>query len=206
MATDTYHSDVEIIWKDKRGTVLDLSALQGDWTEEQYLLLSNRTNRLIEFTDGEIEVLPMPTDHHQSISRFLFLLLFNFLQGSGGHILYSPLRVLVRPGKFREPDLVVLLDANDARRQNTFWLGADFVVEIVSPDNPERDIVEKRADYAEAGIPEYWIINLLDETISVLIIEGNAYVERSIFRRGETATSQLLVGFSVSVDEVFDAR
>jgi Uma2 family endonuclease len=56
----------------------------------------------------------------------------------------------------------LLLDVNDPRNQNAFWLGADLVVEIVSPDDVERDIVIKRADYAEAGIPEYWIVNPLD--------------------------------------------
>src|SRR5207247_6762550 len=36
--------------------------------------------------------------------------------------------------------------------------------EIVSPDDPERDLRVKRADYAEAGIPEHWIVNPADET------------------------------------------
>lgn len=29
----------------------------------------------------------------------------------------------------------------------------DLDMEVVSPDNPDRDIVDKRTDYAEAGIP-----------------------------------------------------
>jgi Uma2 family endonuclease len=80
------------------------------------------------------------------------------------------------------------------------------VLEIVSPDNPERDTVEKRADYAEAGIPEYWIVNPLDETITVLRLAGEQYSEHGVFRRGETATSTLLAGFAVAVDDVLDAR
>ena len=31
--------------------------------------------------------------------------------------------------------------------------------EVVSPDRPERDLVDKRIDYAEAGIPEYWVVD-----------------------------------------------
>jgi hypothetical protein len=38
---------------------------QGAWTEEQYLRLTDHTNQLVEFTDGVLEVLPMPTDRHQ---------------------------------------------------------------------------------------------------------------------------------------------
>jgi Uma2 family endonuclease len=112
----------------------------------------------------------------------------------------------VRPGKFREPDILLLLDTNDPRNQDAYWLGADLVVEIVSPDDPERDTVVKRADYAEARIPEYWIVNPIDETISVLSLSNEAYVEHGIFRRGESTNSLLLAGFSVSVDDVFDAK
>ena len=39
------------------------------------------------------------------------------------------------------------------RNQDRFWLGADVVVGVVSPDDPGRDLVVKRADYAEAAIP-----------------------------------------------------
>ena len=187
-------------------TLIDLSVLQGLWSDAQYLRLTGQTNRLLEFTDGVIEVLPMPTRSHQAISRWLFLALLAFVQGVGGTVFYAPLRVQVRPGKFREPDLLVLRDENDPRSQEAFWLGADLVVEIVSPDDPERDTVEKVADYAEAGIPEYWIVNPLDETIAVLRLDGAQYLTHGVFGRGAQAHSALLAGFDVLVDAVLDAR
>ena len=107
--------------------------------------------------------------------------------------------------KYREPDLLLLRDANDQRNQEAYWLGADLVAEIVSPDDPDRDTVTKRADYALAGILEYWIINPLDDTIMVLTLAGDAYTEHGTYRRGETASSALLPGFAVHVDTVLDA-
>ncbi len=187
------------------GLELDLLSLQGLWTEVQYLRLSDQTNHLIEFTDGVIEVLPMPTDSHQVILLFLYDLFNAFVQVLGGKVLVAPLRVQIRPGKYREPDILLVRDSNDTRRQNAFWLGADLVVEIVSPDRPERDIMEKPLDYAEAGIPEYWIVNPLDETVIVLDLQDDVYSKQTIFRRGETATSTVLPGFAVRVDDVFDA-
>lgn len=187
-------------------TEIDLDSLQGSWTEEQYLLLTRQTNRLLEFTDGILEVLPMPTRKHQAMSQVLFLALLAFLQPRGGTIFYSPLRVQIRPGKFREPDLVALLDAHDPRNQNEFWPGADLVVEIVSPDNPMRDTQVKRKDYAEAGIPEYWIVNPIDSTITVLKLTGSEYTEYGVFRHGELATSALLAGFLISATDVLDAE
>src|SRR5690242_15790277 len=147
MAVEVHPSKLRIVGADD-DTILDLDPLQGLWTVEQYLRLTTHSRRLLEFTDGALEVLPMPTDQHQVISQFLLFALAAFLGHHGGKVLYAPLRLQVRTGKFREPDLLVVRDARDPRRQNTYWLGADLVVEIVSPDDPERDTVVKRKDYA----------------------------------------------------------
>jgi len=194
-----------LVWSDQ-SEAIDLTLLQGLWTEEQYLKLTDATNCIIEFTDGAIEVLPMPTDQHQSISQFIFLALRAFMQHIGGKVHYAPLRLQIRPDKFREPDILLVRDAHDPRRQNRYWLGADLVVEIVSPDNPERDTVTKRADYAAAGIPEYWIVNPEEETVTVLTLAGDSYADQGIFGRGTQATSALLAGFAVNVDALFDAE
>ena len=204
MAIDAQDLELKLIRR-AAGVELDLEPLQGLWTEAQYLRLTNQTNHLIEFTDGVIEVLSMPTDKHQMILRFVLLALMRFVEPLGGRVLFAPLRVQVRAGKYREPDILLVLDAQDPRRQDEFWLGADLVVEIVSPDSPKRDTEEKPRDYAEAGIPEYWIVNPLDETITVLTLDGDAYTEHGVFRRGESAPSALLNGFAVQVDEVLDA-
>lgn len=185
-------------------TEIDLGALQGLWSVEQYLKLTNQTNRLIEFTDGVLEVLPMPTKYHQAVSRVLFLALLAIMQRIGGDIFYAPLRVEVRPGKFREPDLLLVLDKADPRAQDDYWTGADLVIEIVSPDKPKRDTEEKPLDYAEAGIPEYWIVNPLQDTITVLVLDGAEYRPYGVFHRGQRARSRLLADFSVAVDDVLD--
>ena len=205
MAVDIQAPGLRIVTPDN-DTVLDLAPIQGLWTEAQYLKLTDYSRRLLEFTDGSIEVLPMPTDRHQVISRFLLFALFTFVQQIGGTVLYAPLRLQIRAGKFREPDLLLVRDANDPRRQNAYWLGADLVVEIVSPDDPERDTKVKRAEYAEACILEYWIVNPENETITILRLEGERYAEHGIFGRGDTASSALLTGFVVHVNAVFDAR
>jgi Uma2 family endonuclease len=189
-------------WKDLLEALLPP---QGCWSEEQYLVLTDDKNRLIEYTDGFLEVQPMPTEQHQNILQFLFLAYFHFLNPRGGKVHFAPLRLRIRPGKFREPDLLLFLSATDARRQNRFWLGADLALEVVSPDKPERDLVDKRSDYAEGRVPEYWIVNPLTETIIVLHLRGEAYEEAGTYRRGQSAVSVLLPEFSVSVDQVFDA-
>jgi Uma2 family endonuclease len=179
---------------------------QGEWSEEDYLWLTNRTNRLIEFSDGYIEVLPMPTEKHQAILKCLFLAFYSFVEQLGGTVFFAALRLRLKTGKFREPDLLVLLAANDPRRGNAYWTGADLVLEVVSPDDPNRDLVKKRREYAQNGIPEYWIVNPQNETIAVLRLEGTKYVAHGVFKRGTAATSALLAEFAVNVDAVLDAE
>ena len=183
----------------------ELLPRQGDWSDEGYLWLTDHGNRRVEFTDGRIEELPMPTDVHQSVLLFLHALLRAWLRPRGGVVMVSGMRMRVREGKFREPDILLLRDRSDPRRQNRYWQGADLVVEVVSPDDPDRDLVEKRADYAEAGIAEYWIADPRDETLTVLALHGEAYVEHGRYGRGETAASVLLEGFAAEAATVFDA-
>ena len=180
-------------WKD---LLVELLPPQGQWSEDEYLVLTDHRNRLVEFTDGFLEVLPMPTDKHQSVLKFLFLAFYSFVEPRGT-VQFAPLRLQIRPGKFREPDLLILISASDPRRQNRFWLGADLALEVVSEEKPERDLVEKRGDYAEGRVPEYWIVNPQTETITVLVLRGDAYEEAAIYRREDSAASLLLSGFSV---------
>lgn len=178
---------------------------QGCWRDDDYLWLTDRCRRLVEFTDGYLEMLPMPTRGHQRILAFLYSAFQAFLNTAGGEVLFAPLRLRIRAGKYREPDLLAMRDARDARSGERFWTGADVVAEVVSADDPQRDFVDKRRDYAEAGIPEYWIVDPRTETITVLELVQGEYVEHGVHRRGESAVSLAIAGLGVDVGSVFDA-
>ncbi len=186
--------------------ILALLPDQGAWREEDYLWLTDHTNQLMEFSSGFLELLPVPTDKHQSVLAVLFLLFNDFVTPLGGKVQFAPLRLRLGPEKFREPDLLLVLDAKDPRRQNRFWTGADLVLEVVSNDNPQRDLVQKRHEYARAKIPEYWIVNPLNETILVYRLGAQRYQRVGKYGRGDKACSQLLAEFSMNVNDVFDAE
>ena len=147
----------------------------------------------------------MPTRRHQAIVGFLYRLLHMYMQQRGGAVFLAPLRLALGKDKFREPDLMLALDTEDPRLQDAYFLGVDLVIEVVSPDSIVRDTVTKRADYAQGRIPEYWIVNPIDETIIVLQLQEDQYIEYGVFRRGDAVASALLRGFTVEVNEVFDA-
>lgn len=190
--------------------VWDLATLfpsQGNWTEEEYLRLD--TNRLIEFSDGYIEVLPMPTMLHQRIAKFLFKQLDAFVCDHGlGEVMFAPLPVKFRPKLFREPDIIYLdCDRLAAMGDLKYPNGADLVFEVVSEgdDARERDYESKRALYAEYGVAEYWIVDPDQQQITVLCLDEstNVFREHGVFKLGQRASSKLLDGFTVQVDHVF---
>jgi len=178
---------------------------QGAWSEEEYLALNS--NRLVEFSHGQIEVLPMPTTSHQLIVLYLYRALQAFVSGKAlGTVLVAPLRVRLWPGKFREPDLVFLRAEHSSRIGDPFWDGADLVMEVVSDDDRRRDLEIKRREYARAAIPEYWIVDPRDARITILRLEGASYTVHGEFSKGERASSHLLPGFVVEVADVLSTK
>lgn len=170
------------------------------WSVEEYLDLP--TNRLVEYADGRLEVLPMPTTLHQWLVFYLCRLLNDFASSHQlGLTLPAPLRVQLWPDKFREPDVVFMHADHRARAGNEFWDGADLVMEVLSDsaEDRRRDLVVKRREYARAGIPEYWLVDPKEKQIKVLRLKDKKYVIQGTYKAGQSARSHLLTGFSVDV-------
>ena len=177
---------------------------QGMWSEDEYLALD--TNQLIEFSHGRIEVLAMPTEKHQLIVLYLYNLLLAFTrQFTPGMVLVAPMRVRLWPGKFREPDVLFMLAEHAYRRHNVYWETPDLALEVVSEENRQHDLVTKRREYAQAGIPEYWIVDPGREQITVLTLSGETYLVHGEFGPGEAATSVLLPNLKANVSKVMAA-
>jgi Uma2 family endonuclease len=177
---------------------------QGAWSEAEYLGLV--AYRQIEFVDGCLEFLPMPTKTHQRLLQFLFRRLDDFVEDLNlGQVFTAGYRVRIRPGKYREPD--VLFATRGRKLDERFAYGADLVIEIVSAgeEHRARDLIEKRKDYASARVPEYWIVDPQSETITVLTLKRNGYRAHGEFRPGQVATSVLVPGFEVDVAACFKA-
>ncbi len=178
---------------------------QGHWTGPEYLAF--HTNRMVELNDGVLEVLPMPTRFHQLIAQYLHALLVSLTKQVGGEAYMAPIPVRLAPEKYREPD-VVYCRPERVPPLKGYPQGADLVVEVVSEDaeSRARDYVTKRAEYARAGITEYWIVDPEASLITVLTLAGttdSAYRVHGEFRPGATATSLLLEGLTVDVRAVF---
>ena len=176
-------------------------------TEHDYLHRYNGQAG-IEYVDGRICYLPMPSRRHQRSAAFVYDLLKDELRDRGfdAEVNFAGLRVRTT-GRFRDPDVTALLDRDDPRAHDTHFDYADLCAEVVSPDDPPRDTVEKRREYAAAGIPEYWIVDPREEvrTVTVLTLVDGVY-QGEPRGDGEVAESVLLPGLSFDVTACPDAR
>ncbi len=180
--------------------VVRLFPPQGCWSEADYFELD--TNQLIEYADGFVEFLPMPTIYHQLILQYLYEELKAFVSARRlGTVVLAGYKVQIREAKFRVPDILFIKTEHFSWITKQFCECADLVMEVVSEKNRPHDIETKRREYAEAGISEYWIVDPEEETITVLALdaERKAYVEHGRFARGTRASSKLLPEFSVDV-------
>ena len=179
---------------------------QGSWSEEEYLALPG--NRLTEFDHGRIEVLDMPSELHQFLVLFLYEALVAHVRQSGlGWVVVAPMPVKLWEGKLREPDVLFMRREHAARRHATYWRGADLVMEVMSPDDPKRDKETKRREYAQAGIPEYWLVDVSEKTVTVFVLPADAeqYAVHGVFGIGQRAESACLMGFGIAVQELLAA-
>ncbi len=185
--------------------VSQLFPKQGEWTERDYFGLPE-TNRIIELTDGDLIMPPHPTDTHQTAALRLVLALHGFVTArSLGEVRFAPLPVQLWPGKIREPDVLFLTREHADRRSERAWGPPDLVMEVISPGTEGLDRETKPAEYARAGIAEYWIVDPHGRSIEVWGLEQGTYVLLGKFGRGQTARSRLLGGFEIAVDDVFGA-
>jgi Uma2 family endonuclease len=120
-----------------------------------------------ELVRGELFVTPPPTPEHETIASLLSAILEPYVAREKFGLVYRP-RAVVRVGRSRvEPDLMV----RDRIPRGTSWADAPrprLVAEVLSPTTRQRDHLEKRNLYMNAGIPEYWILD--DEERSLRVV------------------------------------
>src|SRR5689334_21203383 len=114
--------------------IAELFPEQGDWDEDEYLILNQMTNRFVELVDGRIEVLEMPTKSHQIRARVLADAIDAFCQQAKmpGETVMGAYPVRTTPVRYREPDLVFAFDP--ARLGEDFGEKPDLLAEVVSKD------------------------------------------------------------------------
>ncbi len=103
-----------------------------------------------------------------------------------------------------QPDVFVVFNAHLSRMQKKKMIGApDLVVEVASPSTALLDRVSKYERYAEAGVQEYWIVNVEAATVQVSVLEADGYRSLGTFRGQQTLPSRVVPNLPVRVEQFF---
>ncbi|MEC3979590.1 Uma2 family endonuclease [Amycolatopsis sp. H20-H5] len=152
------------------GLLWDISFPDHLLSIAEYAALGETESGFTELVEGRLLMSPSPKARHNIASGNLFLQLgqqlppeLKAIQDIDVDLSLAP---VPEPGWSRRPDLIVVRrDAIERVDEENNLFRADevlIVVEIVSPGSKRTDYVTKHGEYADAGIPHYWIIDLAD--------------------------------------------
>ena len=80
-----------------------------------------------------------------------------------------------------------------------------LVVEVVSPESVKRDYRYKRSEYAAIGIDEYWIVDPIQQQVSILILDEGLY-EETIFTAEQKLVSTTLSEIKLTPQQILSAE
>lgn len=147
---------------------LYLAKGQGEYTVDDFYAFPD--DMLVELIDGIIYHIGAPSFAHQDIIAELSYLLKDHVVKNKGEckVLTSPIAVQLDCDNKTMvlPDIIVLCDKNKIAPKCIFG-APDMVVEVLSPSTRKRDLGDKLVKYMNAGVREYWIVDLNKERILV---------------------------------------
>jgi len=133
-------------------------SLDASWSYARWSQLPDNGNRY-EVIDGVLYMTTAPSFFHQWITSRIIRMLQTQIEDRGvGIVAFSPIGLLMPGCDPVQPDIVVVRSAERGMIYDRRINGVPaLIVEVLSPSNAEKDTEIKRAAYARAGLPEYWI-------------------------------------------------
>jgi Uma2 family endonuclease len=184
-------------------------------TFEEYLSYSEDLDGRFQLIDGELIELPPESPENDFIARELFWLLALASVVSRELIRNHTCEVQVpvlQPGDTanRFPDMVILREEHLDLLTRRLTITVDMppprlIAEVVSPgrSNRDRDYINKRAQYAAIGVPEYWLIDPTAKVVMVLQLQGDDYTEVGTFHDGDRIISPEFPNLTLTAAQVF---
>ncbi len=191
-------------------------ATRSRMTLEEYLHYDDGTDARYELVDGVLVAMGAESPLNVDIAIFLIVAFAQFVPTYHIHR-GTEIAVLSRNADTRFPDLMVLTAAGAAALagQPRSLITSDMpaprlVIEVVSrsQDNPtahQRDYIEKRQEYAQRGIPEYWLIDPARQSVGGLILVEQNYQEQ-IFTRDQVIISPAFPALNLTATQILTAN
>jgi len=171
---------------------------------EEFLSYDDNTDAGYELEDGRLLLMPTESEINRRIACFLFAYFLQLGVSFSRLTMKTELVVMGSRTTVRVPDLMVLTETlvqvmeGASRSLITIDMPPpQMVVEVVSPgqENQQRDYRYKRSQYQARGIPEYWIIDPIQQQITVFTLVTGLY-EQAIFTGNMVINSALLSDYN----------
>ena len=161
-----------------------------------------------EIIGGQLVVSPSPSTRHQHVLGEIYTALKNHLMSNTmGRVFVAPLDVQLSFYDVVQPDLLVVLnDRRDIIQEQGIAGPPNLVVEVLSPSSKMTDRVDKAALYARSGVEEYWIVDPIEETVTVYGLDGDRFAPSATLERIDDLYSIVLTGFILDLDTIFPER
>lgn len=177
-------------------------------TFAEFLEFEDGTDNFYELENGELIVMPSESELNQRIA--MFLLAYFLKLGIPYYRLRMKTEIAVNSKMVgvRVPDLVIFSEelAEEMKEAKRSLVLMDMtppllVVEIVNPNQENRDYRYKRSEYAARGITEYWIVDPMQKKVTVFEwVEG--FYDEHIFTDDMVIYSPLFSDIKLTVGEV----
>jgi Uma2 family endonuclease len=160
-----------------------------------------------EIVDGELFVTPSPITLHQRIVGNLYAQLWQHVRKHRlGEVFVAPLDVVFTFSTVLEPDVIFV------SRSRLHIVGEknlagppDLVVEVLSESTAKLDREIKPKQYALYGVSEFWRIDPDGKTLEILRLKEGEYELAARLGFGDTLTSLLFPGLSLSVSSLWES-
>jgi Uma2 family endonuclease len=174
-------------------------------TVENYKLLPE-TGPRYQLIQGDLYMAPAPNRFHQEISRNLQFELHSYLKRNPiGKIFNAPFDVYLDEINVFQPDILIVLNQQLGILTEEGAEGApELVVEILSPKTRRLDLVNKKLEYARAGVKELWIIDPEPRSLAIHQLTSDGVEKIRQLGEGDNLSTDLLPGFNVAVETIFE--
>ena len=174
-------------------------------TYDDYARLTPPDSGNYELHNGKIITMPTPTALHQLISMKLSIILGSFiLKNQLGTLLAAPMDTIFSKNDTLQPDLLFVSNERLDIIKKQVDGAPDFVIEIASPSNSQKELSYKKYVYETSGVREYWLINPEKQQISQYENIDNELVRLGVWSLEDEFESKVLIDFKIKVKEIFE--
>ncbi|MGD1858181.1 MAG: Uma2 family endonuclease [Leptolyngbyaceae cyanobacterium] len=186
-------------------------------TFEAYLAYEDGTNTRYELVDGELIPMSLGTGKHGAIIEFLNDQFRDAIKQQQLPWTSKSMMIGVRSPRGRRwdtsriPDVTVLPltqweDMADREAVIDFNEPPPLlVVEVVSPSTKADDYRSKRSEYGLLEIPEYWIVDPLEEKVTLCTLQHQFY-DAIEFQGTDLLSSPTFPNLSLTATEILAAK